>query len=123
MEKSQKNSSRALRAHGCFTLHAERSSMKVCMFICLAGYVGLPIVLLYLLRCLVYHMLFKTRRNSGSLYRVIGEVFVVRGLLVVAVIFYKKLKNVSCEYDRLNGCKLRGTFDTFVGRAYSIFHL
>ena len=28
-EKSQKNSSRALRAHGCFTLHAERSSMKV----------------------------------------------------------------------------------------------
>ena len=68
-------------------------------------------------------MLFKTRRNSGSLYRVIGEVFVVRGLLVVAVIFYKKLKNVSCEYDRLNGCKLRGTFDTFVGRAYSIFHL
>ena len=97
--------------------------MKVCMFICLAGYVGLPIVLLYLLRCLVYHMLFKTRRNSGSLYRVIGEVFVVRGLLVVAVIFYKKLKNVSCEYDRLNGCKLRGTFDTFVGRAYSIFHL
>jgi len=33
-EKSQKNSSRALRAHGCFTLHAERWSMKVYMYIC-----------------------------------------------------------------------------------------
>ena len=32
-EKSPKNGSRALRAHGCFTLHAERSSMKVYMFI------------------------------------------------------------------------------------------
>ena len=42
-------------------------------------------------------------------------------------IFYKKLKNVSCEYDRLmvetQLCKLRGKSDTFVGRAYSIFHL
>ena len=41
----------------------------------------------------------------------------------------KKLKNVSCENDRLIGwnstffCKLRGTSDTRVGRAYSIFHL
>ena len=36
--------------------------------------------------------------------------------------FCKKMKNVSCEYDRLNGCnstflcKLRGTSDTFVYR-------
>ena len=50
--------------------------------ICSAGYVELPIVLLYLLRCLVYHMLSKTRRNSGSLHRVIGEVLLVLGLLI-----------------------------------------
>ena len=33
--------------------------------------------LLYLLRCLVYHMLFKTRRNSGSLHGVIRRVYLV----------------------------------------------
>ena len=32
----------------------------------------------------------------------------------------KKMENVSCEYDRL---KLRDTSDTFVGRAFSTFHL
>ena len=48
--------------------------------------------------------------------------------------FYKKLKNVSCEYDRPNGWNstlqaawyirhVRRTSDTFVGRVYSIFHL
>ena len=41
---------------------------------CSAGYVELPIVLLYLLRCLVYHMLSKTRRNSRSLQRVIAYI-------------------------------------------------
>ena len=46
------------------------------MYICSADYVGLP-VLLYLLQCLVYHMLSKMRRSS-----VIGEVLVL-GLLVV----------------------------------------
>ena len=45
----------------------------VCIYICSAGYVELPIVLLYLLRCLVYHMLSKTRRDykftqSDSVY-------------------------------------------------------
>ena len=55
----------------------------VYMYICSAGYAELPIVLLYLLRCLVNHM-FKTRRNSGSLHRVIDEVLVLLiGLLVV----------------------------------------
>ena len=34
-----------------------------CVFTCSAGYVELPVVLLYLLRCLVYHMLSRTRRN------------------------------------------------------------
>ena len=34
------------------------------------------------IQCLVYHMLSKTRRNSGSLHRVIGEALVL-GLLVV----------------------------------------
>ena len=47
--------------------------------------------------------------------------------------FIKKSRSVSCEYDRVNGSnewvvqtqlrKLRGTPDTFVGRAYSTFHL
>ena len=54
----------------------------VYVYICSAGYVELPIVLLYLLQCLVYHMLSKTRRNSGSLHRVIGEVLLVLGLLI-----------------------------------------
>ena len=46
----------------------------VCMYICSAGYAELPIVLLYLLRCLVYHMLPKTRKNSRSLHRVIAYI-------------------------------------------------
>ena len=41
-----------------------------CVYICSAGYVELPIVLLYLLRCLVYHMLSKMRRDSINLHRV-----------------------------------------------------
>ena len=40
----------------------------LCVYICSAGYVELPIVLLYLRRCLVHHMLSKTRRNSRSLH-------------------------------------------------------
>ena len=40
------------------------------IYICSAGYVELPVVLLYGLRCWVYHMLSKTRRNSRSLQRV-----------------------------------------------------
>ena len=45
----------------------------ICVYIIYsAGYVELPIVLLYLLRCLVYHMLSKTRRNSRSLHRVMA---------------------------------------------------
>ena len=46
----------------------------VCISICSAGYVELLIVLLNLLRCLVYHMLSKTRRNSRSLQRVIAYI-------------------------------------------------
>ena len=48
----------------------------VCIYayVCSAGYVELRIVLLYLLRCLVYHMLSKTRRNSRSLQRVIAYI-------------------------------------------------
>ena len=51
----------------------------LCVYICLARYAELPVVLLYL--CLMYHMLSKTR-SSGSLHRLIGEVLVL-GLLVV----------------------------------------
>ena len=58
------------------------SICPACVYICSAGYTELPVVLLYLLHCLVYHMLSKTRRNCGSLRRVIGEVFML-GLLVV----------------------------------------
>ena len=54
--------------------------VRIC--ICSGGDAELPVVLLYLLHCLVYHMLSKTRRNCGSLRRVIGEVFML-GLLVV----------------------------------------
>ena len=43
------------------------SCVQVYIYIGSAGYVELPIVLLHLLRCLVYHMLSKTRRNSRSL--------------------------------------------------------
>ena len=42
----------------------------------------------------------------------------------IFILFYKKLKNVSYEHDRLNEtqlCKLHGTSDTFVGRPYSVF--
>ena len=46
----------------------------LCVYIRSADYVELPIVLLYLLRCLVYHMLSKTRRNSWSLHRVIAYI-------------------------------------------------
>ena len=49
-------------------------SICVYIYICSAGHVELPIVLLYLLRCLVYHMLSKTRRNSRSLQRVIAYI-------------------------------------------------
>ena len=52
------------------------------IYICSAIYAELP-VLLYLLQCLVCHMLSKMRISSGILiYRVIGEVLVL-GLLVV----------------------------------------
>ena len=61
-------------------------SIFVCIYICSADYVGLP-VLLYLLQCLVYHMLPKMRRSSG--YKVVGEVLVL-GLLVVYKIPYSR---------------------------------
>ena len=62
------------------------------IYVCSAGYAELP-VLLYLLQCLVYHMLSKTRRSSESLHRVIGEVLVL-GLLVVYEIPYS-----SCVFN------------------------
>ena len=47
--------------------------------------------------------------------------------MILFVLFYFKMKNVRCEYDRwvveTQLCKLRDTSDAFVGRAYSIFHL
>ena len=52
------------------------------------------VYLLYLLRRLVYHMLFKTRRNSGSLHRVMGEVLVLGLLVVVYKIPYR-----SCIFN------------------------
>ena len=58
----------------------------LCVCICSADYAELP-VLLYLLQCLVYHMLSKTR-SSGNLHRVIGEVLVLSLLVVVCKIPY-----------------------------------
>ena len=46
----------------------------LCVYISSAGYVELPMVLLYLLRCLVYHMLSQIKRNSRSLQRVIAYI-------------------------------------------------
>ena len=53
-----------------------------CVYICSAVYAELPVVLLDLLQSLVFYMLFKTRRSSGNLHRVIREELVL-GLLVV----------------------------------------
>ena len=50
-----------------------------CVYICSAGYVELPIVLLY--------------QVSTSML----------GVSHAVQIFYTKLKNVSCEFDRLSG--------------------
>ena len=62
----------------CITCCPKRQeTLEVCTEWYLVAYV------LCLLWCLVYHMLFKTRRNSGSWHRVIREVLVL-GLLVVA---------------------------------------
>ena len=63
------------------------------IYICSADYAELP-VLLYLLQCLVYHMLSKTR-SSGNLHRVIGEVLVLSLLVVVCKIPYS-----SCMWAR-----------------------
>ena len=76
----------------------------------------------------------KREKNGGLTYRYVawGWRLDARGVEDILVartstfccccvfdnIFYKKLKSVSCEYDRLNG-KQRGTSDTFVGRAYT----
>ena len=68
------------------------SICRAYMYICSAGYAKLP-VLLYLLQCLVYQMLSKTRTSSGSLHRVIGEVLVL-GLLVVY-----KMPYSSCMFN------------------------
>ena len=48
--------------------------LVVCMYMCSAGYVDRPIVLLYLLRCLVYHVLSNTKRNSRSSHRMIAYI-------------------------------------------------
>ena len=59
-KRQQKNSSRALRAHGCFTLHAERSSVKVYMFTSLATKRGLAAE--------------KSQKNSSRALRAHGRV-------------------------------------------------
>ena len=64
------------------------------IIVCSAGYAELPVVLLYLLQWLVYHMLSKTRRSSGSLHRVIDEALVL-GLLVVVY----KIPYSSCMFN------------------------
>ena len=50
-----------------------------------------------------------------------------RAVVVTLYVFYKKLKNVSGEYDRwvveTQLCKLRDTSDTLIGRVCAMFYL
>ena len=62
----------------------------------------------------------KTSAVSTTVWMVDTQLCKLRGTSDTfrhVLFFYKKLKNVSCEYDRLSGwnstCKLRGTSDTF----------
>ena len=65
------------------------------IYICSVGYTERPVVPLYLPGAsMVYHMLSKTRRSSGSLNRVIGKVLVL-GLLVVVY----KIPYSSCMFN------------------------
>ena len=54
----------------------------------------MPSYLLYILQCLVYHILSKRTRNSAGLHRLIGEVLVL-GLLVVMY----KIPYSSCIFN------------------------
>ena len=53
----------------------------------------------------------------------------IQTVVLIADVFqlFKKMKNVSCEYDRwvveTQLYKLRDTSDTLIGRAYAMFHL
>ena len=58
------------------------------VYICSAGHVELPVVLLSLLRCLVYHMLSKTRRNSRSLHGIINVYICSAGYAELSVLLY-----------------------------------
>ena len=62
---------------------------------------------------------------SGARWDV-DSMFLVRLPFRHVFFFYKKLTNVSCEYDRLvvdtQLCKLRGTSETLIGRACAKFH-
>ena len=77
-----------------FLLSICRAYKYIYIYIYSAGYAELPVALLYILQCLVYHMLSKTRRSSGSLHRVIGEVLVL-GLLVVVY----KIPYSNCVFN------------------------
>ena len=84
-----------------------------CIYIiCLASCVELPIVLLYVLRCLVYHMLSKTRRNSRSLHSdrvyllylvstlMLGVSHAVELLVLgLLVVVYSKIPYSSCVFN------------------------
>ena len=60
------------------------------------------VVLLYLLRRLVYHMLSKTRRSFGNLHRVISEVLVLDLLVVVYKIPYSSC--IRARQDVIGVC-------------------
>ena len=78
---------------------------------CSAGYVELPIVLLYLLRCLVYHMLSKTRSNSRSLHRVIAYIYV--RLVMPSYLFCFQYRTFDISNHRV--------FDIAKYRTFSIY--
>ena len=64
----------------------------LCVDICSAGYGELPILPLYLLRCLVYHMLSNTRRTSRSLHRVIAYIYLL--CLIRCLVYHMLLGEV-----------------------------
>ena len=64
------------------------STCRAYIYIYMFGWLCRATFFLYLLQCVVYHMLSKTRRSSGNLRRVIGEVLLPSLLVVVYKIPY-----------------------------------
>ena len=73
-------------------------------------------------RFLLCNSFFHLRRKV-----IVAQLFFGGGLFFLNAFFYKKLKNISCEYDRwvveTQLYKLRDTSDTLIGRACAMLQL